>query len=54
MTIHTETFCTAGGVEVKRQTEELPIERPLAFLLERLNTHRGAVFASGLRVSRAL
>ena len=47
MTIHTEIFRTAGGVEVKRQTEELPIARPLASLLERLNTHRGAVFASG-------
>ena len=47
MTIHTEIFRTAGGVEVKCQTEELPIERPLEALLERLNTHRGAVFASG-------
>ena len=45
--MHTHTFRTAGGVEVKRQTEELPIERPLESLLERLNTHRGAVFASG-------
>ncbi len=47
MTMHTEVFRTAGGVEIKRQTEELPIARPLASLLERLNTHRGAVFASG-------
>ena len=47
MTAHTETFRTAGGVEVRRRTEVLPLERPLEELLERLNTHRGAVFASG-------
>jgi len=47
MTMHTEIFRTVGGVEVKRQTEELPLEKPLAALLERLNTHRGAVVASG-------
>ena len=47
MTNHTESCRTAGGVEVRRRTEALPMEGPLAVLLEQLNTHRGAVFASG-------
>ena len=47
MTMHTETFRTAGRVEVRRETRPLPLEQPLESLLERLNTHRGAVFASG-------
>ena len=47
MTMHTETFRTAGGVEVRRTTQPLPLAQPLESLLERLNTHRGAVFASG-------
>lgn len=47
MTANTATFRTAGGVEVRRRTEVLPLERPLDALLEKLNTYRGAVFASG-------
>ena len=47
MTMHTETFRTAGRVEVRRTTRSLPLTQPLESLLERLNTHRGAVFASG-------
>ena len=47
MTIHAETFRTAGGVEVRRETRPLPLAQPLESLLERLNTYRGAIFASG-------
>ena len=47
MSDQSETFRTAGGVEIQRRTAELPFERPLDALLEKLNSHRGAVFASG-------
>ena len=42
-----ETYRTTGGVEVRRRAEVLSQEHSFAALLEQLNTHRGAVFASG-------
>ena len=47
MSDYRETFRTAAGVEIQRRTAELPLERPLDLLLEKLNANRGAVFASG-------
>ncbi len=47
MKVHTDTFRTAGGVEVRRETKALSLEQPLAELLKKLTTHRGAVFSSG-------
>ena len=47
MSDYRETFRTAAGVEIRRRTAELPLERPLDLLLEKLNANRGAVFASG-------
>ncbi len=40
------TYLTFGGVEVSRTIEELHIEGALEEVLARLDTHRGAVFAS--------
>ena len=42
-----ETYRTTGGVEVRRRAEVLSQEHSFAALLEQLNTHCGAVFASG-------
>ena len=47
MSTHIDNYRTAGGVEIVRETEALSLEQPLAALLEKLNTHRGAVFSSG-------
>ena len=47
MKVHTDTFRTTGGVEVQRETKALSLEQPLAELLKKLTTHRGAVFSSG-------
>ena len=42
-----ETYRTAGGVEVTRIVEALPHGGGLESVLAKINTHRGAVFASG-------
>ena len=47
MSDHRETVYTVGGVEIRRRTAALLLERPLDLLLEKLNTNRGAIFASG-------
>ena len=42
-----ETFRSRGGVDICRTMEEVPMEGALEGVLEQINTHRGAVFASG-------
>ena len=42
-----EIFKTRGGVDVFRTIEELPLTEPLEEILALLETHRGAIFASG-------
>jgi len=42
-----DIYKTGGGVDVLRTTEELPLDAPLESILPLLDTHRGAVFASG-------
>ena len=41
------TYRTDGGVEIVRCTTELPLDGSLENVLQRIDTHRGAVFASG-------
>ena len=43
----TETYRSRGGVDIRRTTEDVPMEGTLEGVLEKINTHRGAVFASG-------
>jgi anthranilate synthase len=45
--LQAEIFKTAGGVDVFRTTAPVPGRDPLARVLPRLDTHRGALFASG-------
>ncbi|MFA6109908.1 MAG: anthranilate synthase component I [Candidatus Latescibacterota bacterium] len=45
--LRAEIFKTGGGVDVFRTIQVLPPEEPLAGVLDRIDTHRGAVFASG-------
>ena len=42
-----KTYATCGGVEITRHTSELKVSDALDQALERINTHRGCVFASG-------
>ena len=41
------TYQTEGGVEIARTTTRLNIDEALEDVLCRIDTHRGAVFASG-------
>ncbi|MEW6750948.1 MAG: anthranilate synthase component I [Candidatus Latescibacterota bacterium] len=45
--LHADLFKTGGGVDVFRTIHPLPQDDPLGGVLELLDTHRGAVFASG-------
>ena len=42
-----EIYKTSGGVDVFRTTEERPLEGALEGVLELMDAHRGAIFASG-------
>ena len=42
-----ETYRSRGGVDICRNIDEVPMEGALEGVLEKINTHRGAVFASG-------
>ena len=39
MSDYRETFRTAAGVEIRRRTAELALERPLDLLLKKLNAN---------------
>jgi len=43
----TASFQTAGGVRITRTIEELSLDDPLAAVADRIDTRRGAIFASG-------
>ena len=45
--VTTTTFDTAGGVRVTRTVEDLALEDPLADVAARIDSRRGAIFASG-------
>ena len=42
-----DRYTTNGGIEVTRRLESLPMDTALDTVLEQIDTHRGAVFASG-------
>lgn len=42
-----KTYTTKGGVQITFQQEFLPLESAIPSLIDKLDTHRGAIFSSG-------